>query len=148
MPLTEGRCPARLLPLSQPARELLQALAPERPGDGALRRAKLALVFLVERGTPFDGWSKAKTTLDPASGVSGWWLHDLRGSHGAAIHRRQDQGGVPGAGGRPPATPQEVRGHAKAPLFGRVFPGLQRLGVRLEVTEAVLNHLSGSRADI
>jgi hypothetical protein len=26
--------------------------------------------------------------------------------------------------------------------------GLQRLGVRLEVTEAVLNHLSGSRAGI
>jgi hypothetical protein len=26
--------------------------------------------------------------------------------------------------------------------------GLQRLGVRLEVTEAVLNHLSGSRAGV
>jgi hypothetical protein len=26
--------------------------------------------------------------------------------------------------------------------------GLQRLGVRLEVTEAVLNHLSGSRSGI
>jgi hypothetical protein len=26
--------------------------------------------------------------------------------------------------------------------------GLQRLGVRLEVTEAVLNHISGSRAGI
>jgi hypothetical protein len=29
-----------------------------------------------------------------------------------------------------------------------VATGLQRLGVRLEVTEAVLNHVSGSRAGI
>jgi len=55
------------------------------------------------------GWSKAKSALDTASSVSGWWLHDLR---------------------RTLAT------------------GLQRLGVRLEVTEAVLNHLSGSRAGV
>ena len=70
--------------------------------QGAHQCAKLALVFPGERGTPFSGWSKA-------SGVSGWWLHDLR---------------------RTLAT------------------GLQRLGVRLEVTEAVLNHLSGSRAGV
>ena len=100
-----------LVPLSQPARELLHALPSDRPGDvqGAHRRAKLALVFPGERGTPFSGWSKAKSALDTASGVSGWWLHDLR---------------------RTLAT------------------GLQRLGVRLEVTEAVLNHLSGSRAGV
>jgi integrase len=66
-------------------------------------------VFPGERGTPFSGWSKAKSALDTASGVSEWWLHDLR---------------------RTLAT------------------GLQRLGVRLEVTEAVLNHLSGSRAGV
>jgi integrase len=97
--------------LSQPARELLHALPSDRPGDvqGAHQRAKLALVFPGERGTPFSGWSKAKSALDTASGVSGWWLHDLR---------------------RTLAT------------------GLQRLGVRLEVTEAVLNHLSGSRAGV
>jgi len=70
---------------------------------------KLALIFPGERGTPFSGWSKAKSALDTTSGVSGWWLHDLR---------------------RTLAT------------------GLQRLGVRLEVTEAVLNHLSGSRAGV
>jgi integrase len=92
-----------LVPLSQPARELLHALPFEH------QRAKLALVFPGERGTPFSGWSKAKSALDTASGVSGWWLHDLR---------------------RTLAT------------------GLQRLGVRLEVTEAVLNHLSGSRAGV
>jgi integrase len=95
-----------LVPLSRLARDLLHALPSDRPGDV---RARLALVFPGERGTPFSGWSKAKSALDTASGVSGWWLHDLR---------------------RTLAT------------------GLQRLGVRLEVTEAVLNHLSGSRAGV
>jgi hypothetical protein len=34
-------------------------------------------------------------------------------------------------------------------IFARTMAtGLQRLGVRLEVTEAVLNHISGSRAGI
>ena len=100
-----------LVPLSGPARELLRALLPDGQGDveDAHRRAKLALVFPGERGTPFSGWSKAKSAVDTASGVSGWWLHDLR---------------------RTLAT------------------GLQRLGVRLEVPEAVLNHLSGSRAGV
>ncbi len=101
-----------LVPLSQPARELLQGLLSGPEGLQRARqdrRAELALVFPGERGTPFSGWSKAKSALDTASSVSGWWLHDLR---------------------RTLAT------------------GLQRLGVRLEVTEAVLNHLSGSRAGI
>jgi len=100
-----------LVPLSQPASKLLHTLPCNWPGDvqGAHQRAKLALVFPGQRGTPFSGWSKAKSVLDAASGVSGWWLHDLR---------------------RTLAT------------------GLQRLGVRLEVTEAVLNHLSGSRASV
>ena len=102
-----------LVPLSQTARELLRALHSDRPGVSRARTAgpgpKLALVFPGERKTPFSGWSKAKAALDTASGVSGWWLHDLR---------------------RTLAT------------------GLQRLSVRLEVTEAVLNHLSGSRAGV
>jgi integrase len=101
-----------LVPLSQPARELLQGVLSRPAGLQRAyqdRRAKLALVFPGERGTPFSGWSKAKSQLDSASGVSGWWLHDLRRT---------------------------------------VATGLQRLGVRLEVTEAVLNHLSGSRAGV
>jgi integrase len=100
-----------LVPLSQPARKLLHAVLSDRPAgvQAANPRAKPALVFPGERGTSFSGWSKAKSALDTASGVSGWWLHDLR---------------------RTLAT------------------GLQRLGVRLEVTEAVLNHLSGSRAGV
>ena len=45
---------------------------------GAHQRAKLTLVFPREHATPISGWSKAKSALDTASGVSGWWLHDLR----------------------------------------------------------------------
>jgi len=46
-----------------------------------------------------------------------------------------------------------ARGASLAPwsvndLRRTVATGLQRLGVRLEVTEAVLNHISGSRAGI
>jgi integrase len=66
------------------------------------------LVFPGLRG-PFNGWSKAKATLDGKSGVTGWRLHDLRRT---------------------------------------VATGLQRLSVRLEVTEAVLNHISGTRGGI
>jgi integrase len=102
-----------LVPLSQPARELLHALLPDGPAGVQRthqeRRARPMFVFPGERGTPFSGWSKAKSALDTASGVSGWWLHDLRWT---------------------------------------LATGLQRLGVRLEVTEAVLNHLSGSRAGV
>lgn len=86
-----------IVPLSQPARELLASLP--RGGD---------LIFPGRSGV-FNGWSKCKERLDAAAGVHDWRLHDLR---------------------RTLAT------------------GLQRLGVRLEVTEAVLNHTSGSRTGI
>jgi hypothetical protein len=48
---------------------------------------KLALVFPGERGTPFSGWSKAESALDAASGVSGWWLHDLRRTFATGLQR-------------------------------------------------------------
>jgi len=80
----------------------------QAPEHGSRAPAREAGARLPRRaGTPFSGCSKAKSALDTASGVSRWWLHDLR---------------------RTLAT------------------GLQRLGVRLEVAGAVLNHLSGSQA--
>jgi integrase len=78
--------------------------------DNADEKADDELEFVFRgRAGAFNGFSKAKTTLDEDSGVKDWRLHDLR---------------------RTMAT------------------GLQKLGVRLEVTEAVLNHVSGSRAGI
>jgi hypothetical protein len=76
-------------------------------------------------GTPFSGWSKAKRRLDKA-------IADVRAE---AAH----------AGGAAPAPLVPWTVHD---LRRTVATGLQRLGVRLEVTEAILNHLSGSRGGI
>ena len=89
---------AHLVPLSPQAQAIL-SVCPQFDES--------VLVFPGLRG-PFNGFGKAKVTLDKASGVKDWRLHDLR---------------------RTAAT------------------GLQKLGVRLEVTEAILNHVSGSRAE-
>jgi integrase len=58
-------------------------------GDGGPRRVNRLLVFPGERGTPFSGWSKAKSALDAASGVSGWWLHDLRRTLATGLQPRR-----------------------------------------------------------
>lgn len=102
-----------VVPLSEPAAEILRSVLPSGDYKPALeqyrKEARPVFPGRSKKGTPYGGWSKSKTTLDTAAGVTGWRLHDLR---------------------RTLAT------------------GLQRLGVRLEVTEAVLNHISGSRAGI
>jgi hypothetical protein len=76
-------------------------------------------------GKPFAGWSKAKRALDKA-------IIDTR-------HKAAASGGTRPA----PLEPWSVHD-----LRRTVATGLQRLGVRLEVTEAVLNHISGSRGGI
>jgi integrase len=116
-----------VVPLSAPARDLLRALLPE--GDKEAKRtlqdwhASGALVLPGGAGTPFSGWSKAKARLD--KGIS-----DAR---------------VDAAGSRTPSplVPWTVHDVRRS-----VATGLQRLGVRLEVTEAVLNHISGSRGGV
>ena len=76
-------------------------------------------------GAPFAGWSKAKKALDKA-------ITEAR----AAIAEK--------IGTEPaPLIPWSVHD-----LRRTLATGLQRLGVRLEVTEAVLNHISGSRGGI
>ena len=90
---------AHIVPLSRQAQAILR---------GCPQLDDSALVFPGLKG-PFNGFAKAKASLDRASGVQDGHLHDLRRT---------------------------------------VATGLQRLGVRLEVTEAVLNHVSGSRAGI
>jgi integrase len=73
-------------------------------------------------GTPFSGWSKAKRALDKA-------ISDARAS-------------------APGADPVPLVQWSVHDLRRTVATGLQRLAVRLEVTEAVLNHISGSRGGI
>ena len=75
-------------------------------------------VFTTNARTPVSGFSKAKPALDRA-------MAEL-------------------AGERAPPIPAWVLHD----LRRTVATNLQRLGVRLEVTEAVLNHVSGSRAGI
>jgi hypothetical protein len=56
---------------------------------------------------------------------------------------------MPGATGHTPiAIPIPIPPWSIHDLRRTVATGLQCLGVRLEVTEAVLNHISGSRAGI
>ncbi len=118
-----------MVPLSAPARDLLRALLPEHEDDARReiedRRAKGRLVLPGALGTPFAGWSKAKAALDKA-------IFDARAKAAA------DAGTNPA-----PLVPWSVHD-----LRRSVATGLQRLGVRLEVTEAVLNHISGSRGGI
>jgi hypothetical protein len=51
------------------------------------RACTSARSFPGECGTPFSGWSKAKSALDTASGVSGWWLNDLRRTLATGLQR-------------------------------------------------------------
>ena len=109
------------VPLSALARELLTAVQPEV----ANRRLSVGLVLPGAVETPFAGWSKAKCALDNAI-------------VGACAKAAADAGTIP-----TPLIPWSVHD-----LRRTVATGLQLLGVRLEVTEAVLNHISGSPSGI
>lgn len=104
-----------------PLPEAARALLPEGCGEG--------LVFPGRGGggkeAMFSGWSKAKARLDELIAAA--------------------RGGRAEVAGAKPAASEPWRVHD---LRRTVATGLQRLGVRLEVTEAVLNHVSGSRAGI
>jgi integrase len=113
---------AHNVPLSTPARSLVKSL---KRADSGERHASSQLVFPGIAGTPFAGWSKAKTALDNAIMAARAKAADM--------------------GGKAPAPLESWNVHD---LRRTVATGLQRLGVRLEVTEAVLNHISGSRGGI
>jgi integrase len=110
-----------MVPLSAPARTLLERFLPGDPKRAiAERRSDGALTLPGLLGTPFAGWSKAKFALDKA-------VVDARAKAANS--------------GWAPLVPWSVHD-----LRRTVATALQRLGVRLEVTEAVLNHISGSLA--
>jgi integrase len=110
------------VPLSAPARDILRAGLP----DGTDHRgAGSGLLLPGAFGTPFAGWSKAKQALDKA-------IMDARAKAARAAGTSLAR-----------FIPWNVHD-----LRRTVATGLQRLGVRLEVTEAVLNHISGSRGGI
>jgi integrase len=113
---------AHTVPLSAPARDLLKPLLPDHASEW---RASGRLVLQGASGTPFAGWSKAKEALDKA-------IIDARA--------KAFKGDSKASTSLNPWSVHDLR--------RTLATGLQRLGVRLEVTEAVLNHISGSRGGI
>jgi integrase len=118
-----------VVPLSGSARDLLRRTLPEDATEAdravAQRRASGALAFPGLLGSPFAGWSKAKAALDKS-------IVDARAKAAAEAGTTAST-----------LVPWSVHD-----LRRTVATGLQRLGIRLEVTEAVLNHISGTRAGI
>lgn len=69
---------ARVIPLSAPALAIIEALPHVNGSD---------LVFTTTGSTPIGGWSKAKATIDDASGVTDWKVHDLRRTVATGLQR-------------------------------------------------------------
>jgi integrase len=113
---------AHTVPLTAAVRDLLRL---ELSEDANERLPNGGLVLPGAAGSPFAGWSKAKRALDRA-------IMDAR------VKAAAEAGTV-----ATPLVPWSIHD-----LRRTVATGLQRLGVRLEVTEALLNHISGSRAGI
>jgi integrase len=115
---------AQIVPLSAPALKELDALAKlgelDKNGKAIEAWPKTGLTFTTTGTTPISGLTKAKRALDEAVAIDG----------GKDAER---------------APLPEWRVHD---LRRTVATGLQRLGVRFEVTEAVLNHVSGAKGGI
>jgi integrase len=118
---------AHEIPLAPAAVEILRGLPRVEPKRGPDGKVRPALVFSTTGSTAVSGFSRAKSAIDATI---------MQSLQKEAITRGDD--------------PEEI----KAPdwvlhdLRRTVATNLQKLGVRLEVTEAVLNHVSGSRAGI
>jgi integrase len=119
---------AHVVPLSGPARSLLKESLPDDANEAKRAlvqlRASGTLALPGAVGTRFRNWSQAKQALDKA----------------IAEVRKAAAGSDMTAAPLVPWTLHDLR--------RTVATGLQRLGVRLEVTESVLNHISGSRGGI
>ncbi len=116
------------VPLAPAVRELLQARPRHAKSDavfwGRIRKANGE----DQVPGPFNGWSKSKERLDAV-----------------ILKNRQD---ISKNGGIDPDTVLPMPEWRLHDLRRTMATGMQRLGVRLEVTEAVLNHISGSRGGI
>ena len=119
---------AHIVPLSPPAKDLLKAMPRISPlvfpGEAAFRPVE------KEGDAPksFSGWSKSKARLDAL-------ITEARRKAAADA-------------GDDPKKVADMPGWRLHDLRRTMATGLQRLGIRLEVTEAVLNHVSGTRSGI
>ena len=108
-----------IIPLSDTATHIIEAL-PRINGTG--------FVFTTTGSTPVSGFSAAKLAID----------------HHVVVTLRKDAL----ARGDDPARVKQPERWTFHDLRRTLATNLQRLGVRLEVTEALLNHVSGSRGGI
>jgi integrase len=108
------------VPLSDAVISVLRALPRIQGNDG--------LVFSTTGKTPVSGFSRAKTKIDAA-----------------ILERLRDDAE---ANGRDPQAVEAPPHWTFHDLRRTVATNLQRLGVKLEVTESILNHVSGSRAGL
>ncbi|MGO8739255.1 tyrosine-type recombinase/integrase [Rhodoblastus sp.] len=108
------------IPLSDAAVAIVKSL-PRVAGD-------TGFVFSTTGRTAVSGFSRAKSAIDAAM---------------LELAKAQAE-----AAGRSPDDVQSLPGWTLHDLRRTVATNLQKLGVKLEVTEAVLNHVSGSRSGI
>ena len=109
------------IPLSDAAARIIEGLPHVGDNNGGF-------VFTVTGRTPVSGFSRAKTMIDRSI------METIR-------EEAETRGDDPEKVEAPPHwTYHDLR--------RSLATGLQKLGVKLEVTEAVLNHASGSRAGI
>lgn len=120
---------AHIVPLSRLAvailDEIAAAVAPKNEADKEQVWPRSGLVFTTTGSTAASGHSRAKTRLDAA-------VAKLGASAAAEAEREAD-----------PVPAWRVHD-----LRRTLATGMQRLGVRFEVTEAILNHLSGARSGV
>lgn len=114
---------AHIVPLSEPALQIMDRL-PRVAVDGA----NSPYVFTTTGKTSISGWGKARAALDRRID---------------ALRRAEETNHTGRAQKIEPLPAWRIHD-----LRRTVATGLQRLGVRLEVTEAVLGHVSGSRAGV
>ena len=107
------------IPLVSEAVAILKAL----PRISHPETRKVGLVFTTTGRSPISGWSRAKHQID-----------DIAAKIDAAGKRLDN--------------PEPLESWRLHDIRRTVATGCQRLGVRLEVTEAVLGHVSGSRRGV
>jgi integrase len=119
---------AHIVPLSPLALNVLDALAKtltDADADEPVKWPRKGLVFTTTGKTPVSGYSKAKARLDAA-------MATIAAKDAAEVGVDVEA-----------VEPWRVHDFRRT-----MATGLQRLGVRFEVTEAVLNHVSGAKGGV
>jgi integrase len=114
------------IPLSGQSLDVLNAIARRISGSDQAIWPQVGYVFSMTGAKPVTGYSAAKKRLDKLT-----------------MDAAERQPPEPGTSGS--KAPTAWRFHD---LRRTLATGLQRLGVRFEVTEAVMNHVSGARSGI